>query len=190
MTLPVPFDRLPPAAIRGHSFGSGEPLFHQGDPVAGPGFVEVGAVELVRNTAGGARVVLHRAGAGESFAEASLFSDRYHCDCRAVVTPTRVLLLSKDAILAAASGDPAFSVALLQRLTHQVQDLRRLREINAIGSARERVHVALAEFGQQGTVAEFAGLVGLTPEATNRALSNLVQAGQARRLSRGRYAVI
>ena len=46
-------------------------------------FVRRGAIHLVRTQEDGAALILQRARAGAILAEASVYSDRYHCDARA-----------------------------------------------------------------------------------------------------------
>lgn len=53
-------------------FRTGDIVFRQGSQTRFVGFVESGAVRLVRHGPAGETVVLHEAGAGEWFAEASL----------------------------------------------------------------------------------------------------------------------
>ena len=56
---------------------SGQILFKQGDYVERLYCVEQGILKLVRNTADRAQLILHEASAGETIAEASLFSEKY-----------------------------------------------------------------------------------------------------------------
>ncbi|MGC5198649.1 cyclic nucleotide-binding domain-containing protein, partial [Aphanothece microscopica] len=79
MTLPM----LPDGQDR--RLAAGEILFRAGDPAIGLVLVRRGALELRRVSAEGRGAVLHRAGPGESFAEASLFQPAHHCDGVAVV---------------------------------------------------------------------------------------------------------
>jgi len=186
--LPEPFYDLPPSAQTRTRAARGQKLFHQSDRSRGPLFVQEGCVEMIRHSASGHKIVLHRAIAGDTLAEASLFSPRYHCDCVASADSI-VIRLDKTQILARLARDPGFAQALLRRLAAQVQGYRRHIELLAIRSARDRVHVALAEIGQQGSVIAFAATLGLTHEATYRALSQLVRMGLAQRIGRGRYCL-
>ena len=69
---------LPPARER--HLARNETLFRVGDPTIGLVLVCSGRLELVRTSPEGRRSVLHRADAGATFAEASLFEERHHCD--------------------------------------------------------------------------------------------------------------
>jgi CRP-like cAMP-binding protein len=66
--------------FRERHFDSGRPLFHRGDPVKDVHFVLAGSVHLVRRQPDGAFLILQRAGPGSILAEASLYSETYHCD--------------------------------------------------------------------------------------------------------------
>ena len=57
----------------------GDILFRKDDAAGGLYEIEQGQVQLSRLDKTGREVVLHVAGPGDVFAEASLFSDIYHC---------------------------------------------------------------------------------------------------------------
>ncbi|HEV8407730.1 MAG TPA: cyclic nucleotide-binding domain-containing protein, partial [Sphingomicrobium sp.] len=59
---------------------AGEFLFRQGDRVNAIFKVDQGRMRLIRHTIDNRPVTLHTARAGDLFAEAALFADRYHCD--------------------------------------------------------------------------------------------------------------
>ena len=79
--------------LRGHelSFASGQYLFHLGDQVNVMHFIEESAVQLIRYQSDGSALVLQRAGPGAILAEASLYSEAYHCDAVALAS-TRALV--------------------------------------------------------------------------------------------------
>lgn len=183
------YETWPKSAVKRLTLAGGEHAFRQGDVARGYFRVESGAVEMLRHSSAGLPITLHRAAAGETLAEASLFSERYHCDCIAKV-PTHLVRYDKAAVLARLQNDPDFTLALTRRLAVQVQDHRRHRELLAIRNARLRVLAGLAELGQKGTVIGFAATMGLTHEATYRALSQLVAEGLVERTGRGRYRVL
>ncbi len=84
-------------------------------------------------------------------------------------------------------NNPGFAVALAQQFAGQVQTYRRRIEILAISSAENRVLTALSDGWLTGKVVDFAAEIGLTHEATFRALSNLVRDGRVVKTGRGRY---
>ena len=189
MNFPPPFDKLPDNACHYFNLNKGEFAFLQDDPARGPFFVRSGGVELNRHTQAGNRVILHRASANETFAEASLFSEHYHCD--GIATNDSILVrFDKSAILARLQEDAAFANQLLNRFASQVQGYRRHLELLAIRGANERVLAALSDGLQTSTVMAFSAAIGLTHETTYRALSQLVKFGEIKRISRGRYQVL
>ena len=67
------------------AFDAGSTVFTLGDPVKLVHFVREGAINLERRQEDGAALILQRACPGSILAEASVYSDRYHCDARAEV---------------------------------------------------------------------------------------------------------
>lgn len=192
-----------PAAVRAaaadRKLKAGEALFRLGDKSVGLCEVISGRVRLARVDRAGQEIVLHVAGAGETIAEASLFSPHYHCDAIAN-TGAVVRVYPKRAVLAAFAGDPHAAQAFAATLARQVMKLRTRIEQRNIRSARERVRhflgvnagadgrtVALA-----GTLKDLAAELGLTHEALYRTLAALERAGEIKRgrgkivLARGR----
>lgn len=164
----------------------GEHLFHQGDTAFGIFFVERGNLRLVRHTETGHCITMFRAGTGETFAEPSLFSPKYHCDAVADEISS-VRFIDKSKVLSAMSNDPKFATNLIERLAGQVQGYRRRLELLAIRSAKDRVLAALADGWLTGTVVGFASDIGLCQEVVYRALSDLVLDGKVERSARGVY---
>ncbi len=189
MNFPPPFDKLPENACHYFSLKKGEFAFLQDDPARGPFYVRSGGVELNRHTQAGNRVVLHRASANETFAEASLFSDHYHCDGVATID-SKLVRFDRAVLLARLKEDGVFANQLLNRFATQVQGYRRHLELLAIRGANERVLAALSDGLHTGTVMAFSAAIGLTHEATYRALSQLVKSGKIKRVSRGRYKLL
>lgn len=155
-------------------------------PSRGIVFVKTGRLALIRHTESGVRVTLHVAKAGETVAEASLFSPTYHCDCVAM-EQSQTVRLSKTTLLNRIETDTEFSVLLMNRFANQIIGYRRRLELLAIPKAEDRVLEALADGWLTGTVIEFAASIGLTHEATYRALSRLVDRGIVDRHARGKY---
>ena len=138
-----PFSNLPDTAIRLISISTGDVLFRQAEPTMGLYRVQRGCVTLRRTTVAGDTLTLHRATAGDLFAEASVFSDQYHCDAICSVGGD-VQHISKAATLKQLSTDKDFALAFTALLARQVQSYRFLLEITAIKSAEERVLAAVA----------------------------------------------
>jgi CRP/FNR family transcriptional regulator, dissimilatory nitrate respiration regulator len=181
-----------PAAVRKagveHRVSARQALFHRGDRVTSLYEVVEGRFRLVRLSQDGSEIILYTAVAGETIAEASLFSDKYHCDAIAV-TDAVVRLYPKAAMLAQFQRSPATAKKYMAMLARQVMELRTRLEQRNIRSARERVwHYLAINVGQdgltvrlRGTVKELAAELGLTHEVVYRVLSELAANGQIER---------
>jgi CRP-like cAMP-binding protein len=166
---------------------SGETLFHRGDATRGMFLLENGRLRLCRQGADGTEAVMQTVLPGETFAEASLFSDVYHCDAVAE-TASVVVPLPKQCLLAALEKDAGFAAGFARRLAGQLQEARARSEVRAVRSADERVLSALllrADDGGTvrlgGTLKGFAAEIGLTHETLYRSLARLERDGRLRR---------
>jgi len=127
--------------------------------------------------------------AGETVAEASLFSPAYHCDAIAT-TDTMLRLYPRKAILGTFERNPKAAEAFMATLASQVQDLRTRLERRNIHSARGRVrHYLALNAGSDGRTVEIAGPIknlaaelSLTHEALYRTLSDLAANGEIERV--------
>lgn len=187
--IPSPFNQLPNSSMRHLTLERGEAVFLQNDITSGLFFVLRGQVELERHTSKGEVVVIYRAGAGDTFAEASLFSGVYHCDARAK-RPSEVVRIDKGAIQTAFQNDLEFALQITKRFAMQIQAYRRRLELLAIKDATERTMVAISDDMLTGTVMDLAAEIGLTHEAVYRSLSKLTRTGRIRKVARGRYQAI
>jgi CRP-like cAMP-binding protein len=179
-----------PAAVRAagieRRLQAGQTLFRLGNRTAG--FYEIvrGKVRLAR--ASGREAILHMAAAGDTIAEASLFSPTYHCDAIAM-SDALVRLYPKAAVLAAFRRDPKAAQTFMAMLARQVMSLRTRLEQRNISSARERVRHYLAlhagsdgrTIALPGTVKDLAGELGLTHEALYRTLAVMATEGEIER---------
>jgi CRP-like cAMP-binding protein len=146
---------------------------------------------MVRHTPEGRRVTLFLANSGESFAEAALFSDIYHCDAVAEVS-SRVAVVPKVLLRAFLKQREQAAEQVMARLAHQVQALRARLELRSVRNARERVWQALVLAAGpggrtvviDGPLKTMASDVGLTSEAFYRALAALAAARRIRRRGR------
>lgn len=166
---------------------AGAALFRQGDKTFGLFRLLTGRIRLVRATRDGTEVAMHTVRTGELFAEASIFSARYHCDalalaeCEVLVYPRAELARSLKA-----SKEDLWDFAA--ELAHRVQGLRTRLELGQVRSAPERVLQVLrmqaaadGSWKPEGTLKEFAGEIGLTHEALYRALATLERDGRIAR---------
>jgi CRP-like cAMP-binding protein len=95
------------------SVAKGSYLFHVGDPSLGFYIVQTGAINVHRVNAAGKEQVIHVFRAGESFAEATLATDKgYPGDARAVET-SQVLLVQKAGFLALLKRQPELALRML-----------------------------------------------------------------------------
>ena len=76
---------LPSSKVTRLRLERGATVFSQGDPASAVYVVEEGRVRLFRILEDGAALILYVAGAGETFAEASLSATHYHCDAIAEI---------------------------------------------------------------------------------------------------------
>lgn len=170
------------------SLRAGEAVFHQGAAAAAVYAVKRGRVRLTRRLEDGSAVILYVARIGETFAEAALFTDRYHCDALAV-TDSEIEVIPRAGVRARLERDPALCLDLAGTLAAQVRDLRARLELRNIRSARERVLAWLrlqvervpgaVELDQPWTA--IAAELGLTHESVYRALAALESRGTIRR---------
>ena len=188
----MPVNEWLPASVRAaavdRKLKSGETLFRLGDKTVGLCEVIAGRVRLARVDRSGHEIVLHIAGAGETIAEASLFSPQYHCDAIAS-TNAMVRVYPKREMLNAFERDPKAVKAFSAMLARQVMNLRTRIEQRNIRSAKERVwHFLVLNVGSDGrtvelrrTLKDIAAELGLTHEALYRAVAALERGGAIRR---------
>lgn len=170
---------------RKFSCQTGQYVFRQDDPTSGFYLLLEGTVELRRVLASGAQIILHRAQAGETFAEASLFSECYHCDAIAR-SPCDLVRLSKSDVMNPDDSDDV-SASLVQHLSAQVQRYRLLLQLCSIRRADERVLAAMEAGFKPDNWKSFAPQIALSHEAVYRALGDLTKRGLINRLGRGEY---
>ncbi len=164
---------------------AGEFLFRQGDAAMFVFAIERGQLRLERRTFDGRLVPLHLARAGETFAEAALFADRYHCDAVAL-TDAVVKALPKAALLVELEQSRGHTPVLVHAMARQLHALRQRLELRNVRSARERVLLALELRATddsrtvvlEGPLQDFAADLGLTREALYRTLAGLHASGQ------------
>jgi CRP-like cAMP-binding protein len=176
------------AAATERALAAGQTLFRAGS--RSNGFFEVigGTVRLIRVDRNGREAVLQTASAGDTLAEASLFSPAYHCDAIAA-TDAVVRLFPKSVMLAELQRDPALARAFTAMLARQVMTLRTRLETRNIQSARERVRHFLAvnagadrrTVALPGTLKQLAADLGLTHEALYRTLARMAAEGEITR---------
>lgn len=184
--LPIPFNQLPSSATKRYELEKNHTLFRQGEQVSSLFYVAKGEVTLSRYGSAGNEVTIHVAQSKETFAEAALFSDVYHCN--AVLTKhSQLWEINKSATLAFAEDNSSFAIDLTERFAKQIQQLRSQKELLAVRSATERVYMALNQGLLNTSIKQFASSIGLTHEATYRALAQLVRKNRVIKQARGCY---
>jgi CRP/FNR family transcriptional regulator, dissimilatory nitrate respiration regulator len=166
---------------------AGQVLFRMGSRTTGLYQLVSGNIRLVRVDSTGRETVLYVATPGDTLAEASLFSARYHCD--AIASSIAVVrLYPKLAILAEFERDPKVAQVFMAMQARQVMSLRTRLQLLNIRSARNRIRdymVLNAGPGQivslTGTLKDLAADLGLTHEALYRTLASMAARGEIER---------
>lgn len=180
-----PFDMLPSDRLKKFTAPKGSVLFREGDPTEGLFLSLSATIKMARSGPDGEPVTIHTVQARQSFAEASVFADKYHCDA-VVLFEGEVIRIPKPIVLAGLA-DPEFSTAYNRIMSRQVQAYRQIVEIMSIRSAVERVYAAVVAGLLDTSVMTLSQRIALTHEATYRALRILVRQGRLENPSRGQY---
>jgi CRP-like cAMP-binding protein len=105
------------------SLEKGDYLFREGEPSCGFYIVQRGAINVHRVSAAGKEQVIHVFRSGESFAEATLATEKgYPGDARAV-SASQVLLVQKDAFLALLRRRPDLALRMLGSMSAHLRVL-------------------------------------------------------------------
>ena len=154
-------------------FAAGENLFHAGDTVVSMILLRDGFADLVRHTDHGLRLILHRAETGQILAEASTWSDVYHCDAVAAA-PCVAAFVPRQAFRQRLQRDPIFADRWAQNLARAVQAARVRAEIRSLSKVAERLDAWLSEgraLPDKGRWQDVAAELGVTREALYRELA-------------------
>ncbi|MHA1553766.1 MAG: Crp/Fnr family transcriptional regulator [Alphaproteobacteria bacterium] len=156
-----------------------EPLFHSGDHVSFMYLVIDGQMELTRQTSTGMSVTLQLARSGQVLAEASAYSDAYHCDARAIAETT-LRSVSVATFRSRLAQDRQAADDWAAYLAHAVQSARMRAEIRTLRTVAERLDAWLGEtltMPEKGTWTELAAELGVSREALYRELGKRRQVG-------------
>lgn len=170
----------------------GEHLFAQGDSVSNVYLIKSGRIKLLRNTADGLSVILHVGRSGETIAEASLFSDCYHCSAIADLS-CHISLVKKQHLLLLLQNQPQEMMRLLALFSQQIRYLRWINEIKNIRSAQQRILSYIIskvdknkEMQLDLSLKDIAQKIGLAHETFYRELKKLEESGK---ISRNRHLI-
>lgn len=150
-----------------------ESLFLTGAPVRSMFLVTEGQVDLIRHTESGLRILLYRAEAGAVLAEASAYSDAYHCDGTAACA-AQVRSIALATFHGRLDADPDWAKAWAARLAHGLQGSRLNAAIRSMRTVEERLEAWLAggkALPPKGQWSNLAETLGVTREALYRELS-------------------
>lgn len=172
MIMSVVFDDLF-ADATARDFVAGETLFHAGDKVVSMILLLGGRADLVRHTGHGLRLILHRAEAGQILAEASAWSDVYHCDAVASAACVAAIL-PRQVFQARLQADPDLAERWMQTLARSVQAARVRAEIRSLPKVADRLDAWLCEghvLPDRGHWQDVASELGVSREALYRELA-------------------
>ncbi len=168
------FNYLRPKAAASKFFEKGETLFHRGDAIHMLFLVAEGYVHLMRFQADGNGAVLQRAGPMTVLAEASVFSDQYHCDAVAMMAG-RVLLVPMMTVRQLLEREPVFARGWMSHVSGELQKVRTRAEILALRSVGARLDAWTAfndgQLSPKGQWKSLAEEIGVSPEALYRELA-------------------
>ena len=191
--LPL-FNDLSPQELRQVAAGCalrrlarGDMVFRMGDPCNEFHVVVTGQVKLFVLSPSGQEKVVELIGAGQSFAEAIMFTDRPYILGAQVLTDALLLTVSKHAVLAEIARDHRFALRMLAGLSRRMHGLVHDVEAYALHSGLQRVIGFLlrdqaiedCDAGEVRTVslpvskATIASRLSLTPEYFSRVLHEL-----------------
>lgn len=154
-------------------FAAGESLFRAGDKVVSMSLLRCGRADLVRHTGHGLRLILHRAEAGQILAEASAWSDVYHCDAVASA-PSVATFLPRLVFRMRLQADPVLAERWMQNLARTVQAARVRAEIRSLPKVADRLDAWLEEgrvLPGKGLWQDLAAELGVSREALYRELA-------------------
>ena len=161
----------------------GAHIFEQGHAIENIYFIKSGRVKLSRDTIDGVPVILHVGFKGEAIAEASLFSEQYHCSAIAD-SKGELAFVKKAELLRLLEDKPELLLKLLAIFSRQVRDLRAINEIKNIRSAKERVLSFIRcemneakELSLELSLKDMAYKIGLAHETFYRELKALESSG-------------
>ena len=170
------------------SLKKGSLLFSPGDTTRGFFAILQGAVRLFRVSTQGKEISLEIAGEGGLLAEASLFSDVYHCYAEALKDST-VALIRRHEFLELIQKDPQFIAAWFHALSLKIIHLHQQIEELSLKTPRARIvsYILLLAEMQGGTSVtlpahrkSIATLLGMTHETFYRSAKELENEGLVR----------
>lgn len=153
---------------------SGSRLFCRGDAVAFLYILQIGHIALTRHTDDGNEFVLCRAVGPCILAEASIYSEKYHCDAVAL-SDSELRKLPKNDFISLLASNPAIAYSWSSHLAKMLQTSRQLSEIMRLKKVCDRVDAWMAlnegKLPPKGRWKELAAQIGVSVEALYRELA-------------------
>jgi CRP-like cAMP-binding protein len=150
-----------------------ELLFRSGEPISFMYLVERGALQLVRHTLSGSRLVLSRVRPSQVLAEASAYSKTYHCDSIAL-GPSSVKRIPTAVFLQRLTANPDLQHIWAKTLAHELQAARMNAEVRTLRTVAEKLDVWLEtnpSLPPKGERQMLAQILGVSREALYRELA-------------------
>lgn len=173
-------------AVAQKSFAKGEHLFNRDDPVRMLFLITGGCVNLIRFQADGNQALLQRSTAGTVLAEASLFSERYHCDAVAAAATDTVLVTVAE-VRRLLEHDLIFAGEWMAHLSRELLIARKRSEMATLRTVSARLDAWIAwnddAFPARGDWRGLADELGVSSEALYRELSKRRRCGSIRHLT-------
>jgi CRP/FNR family transcriptional regulator, dissimilatory nitrate respiration regulator len=151
----------------------GRYLFHQSDAVQHMFQIVESEVQLIRRDKQGHKLILQRGGQGNILAEASLFTNTYHCDAVAVEV-SGVRCFSRNDVLKRFESDPIFTKQWATHLASEVRTARFKAEVLSQRTVAQHLDMWLLQNGvlpDKGTWKQLAAEIGTSPEALYREIA-------------------
>ncbi len=155
------------------ALGEGKTLFLSGEPVHSMYLVCDGQIDLVRHTHSGSCLLLFQAGIGEILAEASAYSEIYHCDGMAAVN-SRVRSIPVARFREELGQNTLLACLWAARLARRLQNARMNSAIKSMKTVGERLDAWLASgvtMPPKGQWQVLAQILGVSREALYREMA-------------------
>jgi CRP-like cAMP-binding protein len=169
------------------TIGRGGRVFTEGEPCHGLFVIVEGTVDVRQTSDSGREQSLHSEGPGAALGEVPLFDGGGYLASAVAVTPARLLMLPRAALLALCQQRPVVALALLEALARRVRRVATLaadlafqevtervaRYLDAMARADGRRLVPGATFELALTQEQLAARLGTVRELVARALAQL-----------------
>lgn len=169
-----------------HQLRRGEALVEEGKMPRGLFCVHEGHLKVVRSGADGREQIIRIAGPGDTIGYSAMITQQPYTISVIAVEPSSVCLVPTSRVSLYLQKNPHFSLRILEKMSHELQETEQRVVELAQKSVRERVAEALLvlknTFGTEEdgetlnlplTREEIADIVGTAPESLIRMLSDL-----------------